>query len=64
MVRLNANYGGGLCRKCGQEKETTEHVLECVSDGRYKFEDGRMEDVGWLKKITGVYEHFEDEYND
>ena len=64
MVRINANYGGGICRKCEQEQETTEHVLECASEGRYKFDEGKMEDVPWLRKIKGIYEQFEEKYKD
>ena len=64
MVRLNANYGGGTCRKCGQEQETTEHVLECASEGGYKFDDEKMDDVSWLRKIKVIYEQFEEEYKD
>ena len=61
MVNAKANYGGGLCRKCELEQETTEHVVECYSNGEFKFDHEKMEDINWLRKIIVFYEQF-DEY--
>ena len=62
MVDARANYGGGICRKCEQEQETTEHVLECFSNGDYKFDEEKMEDVSWLREIKIIYEQFDETY--
>ena len=60
MVNAKANYGGGLCRKCELEQETTEHVVECYSNGEFKFDHEKMEDINWLRKIIVFYEQFDD----
>ena len=62
MVDVRANYGGGICRKCEQEQETTEHVLECFSNGDYNFDEEKMEDVSWLREIKVIYEQFDETY--
>ena len=62
MVKVLANYGGGKCRRCGLEAESTEHVLECQTNGKEKFEEGRSEDITWLRKMRTIYEQFEDEH--
>ena len=60
MVNVKANYGGGLCRRCEQEQETTEHVLDCYSDSKYKFDEKKMEDIDWLRNIKVIYEQFDE----
>ena len=73
MVKAQANYGGGTCRKCNGMEETTEHVLECMLDGRLETSEqmlnGRLEtwkemveDISWLKKTCGIVEQFETLY--
>ena len=65
MVKVKANYGGGTCRKCDRAEETTEHVIQCMSDGRVEaveeVEDV-VEDIGWLKRTCKVFEQFETLY--
>ena len=62
MVHAKGNYGGGNCRKCHVHEETTEHVLECHSEGVLKFDAMEMDDVLYLKKISSVYLHFDEQY--
>ena len=62
MTKAKGNYGGGICRKCGEREETTEHVLVCHTDGNVELDSGKMEDVGWLRKITNIFRKFEEEY--
>ena len=73
MVKAQANYGGGTCRKCNGMEETTEHVFECMLDGRLETSEqmlnGRLEtwkemveDISWLKKTCGIVEQFETLY--
>ena len=61
MVHAKANYGGGRCNRCNAE-ETTEHVLNCETEGEMKYDYTKMEDVQWLKKINIVYKHFDEQY--
>ena len=60
MARVKANYGGGFCRKCEMVEETTEHVLQCETDGEIQFESELVEDVGWLRRINRVFKQFEE----
>ena len=46
-----------VCRKCGKEEETTEHVLEC--QGGEEFDEDRVEDVEWLKKVMKTYKQID-----
>ena len=65
MVNIKANYGGGMCQRCGKEEETTEHVLSCFSDGEYIFDHEKMEDISWLRQVKIIYEQFnEKSYKD
>ena len=59
MVSAMGNYGGGKCRRCQVEDETTEHILECQTNGRMKFDAAKIEDVNWLRTIIRIYENFE-----
>ena len=59
MGRVRANYGGGICRKCGMTEETTEHALACQSDGLIQYAYEVVEDVGWLRKAVRIMNHFE-----
>ena len=61
MVKVLGNYGGGKCRTCGMVEESTEHVVQCRTGGIEKCEEGRMEDINWLRKINNFYEQFERE---
>ena len=62
MVHAKANYGGGTCRSCGEEEETTEHVLWCQSEGEIEYDVQKREDVSWLKKINSIYKTFDEQY--
>ena len=62
MMKLMANYGGGQCRRCGLEAESTEHVLECQTNGMEKYKEERSEDILWLRKIKTIYEQFEEQF--
>ena len=62
MVHARANYGGGMCRSCGKEEETTEHVLSCQSEGTLEFDKQKMENVAWLKTINNTYKIFDEQY--
>ena len=61
MIGARANYGGGICRECNEEEETTEHVLTCRTNGDLQHDPNKMEDVDWLRKICKIYQQFEDE---
>ena len=61
MIGARANYGGGICRECSKEEETTEHVLTCRTNGDLQHDPKKMEDVNWLRKISKIYQQFEDE---
>ena len=61
MVKVLGNYGGGKCRRCGVEEESTEHVVECLTGGSDKCEEGRMEDIKWLRKMNKLCKQFEEE---
>ena len=63
MVKLMANYGGGVCRRCGLVEESTEHVLECQTDGKEKYDVEKIEEISWLRRIKTVYEKFEEEHS-
>ena len=60
MVNIKGNYGGGTCRKCGVEEETTEHVLLCLTDGKMHAAEEWTSDVGWLRKTMGILGKFEE----
>ena len=62
MVYAKANYGGGKCRRCETEEETTEHVLSCQSGGDMVYDEGRMEDTSWLKSIRKIYKLFDEQF--
>ena len=62
MVHAKANYGGGTCRSCGEEEETTEHILWCQSEGEIEYDVQKREDVSWLKKINNIYKTFDEQY--
>ena len=62
MVNAMGNYGGGKCRRCNIEEETTEHILECHTNGNMMFEEEKMENVQWLRSILKTYEEFEEQY--
>ena len=62
MVHALANFGGGKCRRCNVEEETTEHVLNCHTEGVMEYDDEKMEDVQWLRKISIVYKLFDEQY--
>ena len=62
MVYAKANYGGGRCRKCGMEEETTEHILGCYSGEEMTHDEVKMEDIGWLKRISKTYKLFDEQY--
>ena len=62
MVHALANYGGGMCRRCNSEEETTEHILNCHTDGVMEHDDEKMENVQWLKKISIVYKLFDEQF--
>ena len=62
MIHAKANYGGGNCRKCHIREETTEHVLECHSEGVLKFDAKEMDNVLYLKKISAIYLCFDEQY--
>ena len=59
MGAVRANYGGGLCRKCGVVEETTEHALACLSDGLFQYSYELTEDIGWLRKAIKIMNRFE-----
>ena len=61
MRKVLANYGGGKCRRCGLQEETTEHVLNCQTCGIGMYEEGRAEDTNWLRKVRTIFEQFEEE---
>ena len=61
MVKVLGNYGGGKCRRCGVEEESTEHVVECLTGGSDKYEEGRTEDINWLRKMNKLFKQFEEE---
>ena len=63
MVNAMGNYGGGKCRRCHMEEETTEHILECYTNGKTTFEEEKIENVQWLRSILKTYEEFEEQYN-
>ena len=62
MVKAQANYGGGTCRKCNVMEETTEHVMECMTDRNFETVEETMEDIRWLKKTCGIFEQFQTLY--
>ena len=62
MVGAKGNYGGGKCRRCLVEEETTEHILECQTNGRIKFDEEKIEDVSWLRTVQKIYEQFDEQY--
>ena len=62
MISAMGNYGGGKCRRCQVEEETTEHILECQTNGTMKFDETKMEDVSWLRTILKTYKRFEEQY--
>ena len=62
MVYAKANYGGGKCRRCEIEEETTEHVLCCQSGGDMVYDEGRMEDTSWLRSIRKIYKLFDEQF--
>lgn len=61
MARIKGNFGGGTCRKCGIEEETTEHVLQCLTDGILPTTEEWTSNVGWLRKATRILATFDDE---
>ena len=42
------------CTRCGAEDETIEHVLKCYAG--MNFEEGKLEDVEWLKSLVPIYD--------
>ena len=64
MTKTKGNYGGGVCRKCNQGEETTEHVLVCETDGNVELDFKLMEDVRWLRRISKVFKNFEEQYDE
>ena len=63
MVTVRANYGGGTCRKCNMVEETTEHVVQCMTNGSDEAVEERIEDVGWLKRTCRTLEQFVNLYD-
>ena len=61
MIWTRSNYKhknkNTACRKCGIEEETTEHVLECQVGEQ--FDEDRVEDVEWLKKVSKIYKQID-----
>ena len=43
------------------EEESTEHVVQCLTGGSDKYEEGRTEDINWLRKMSKLYKQFEEE---
>ena len=63
MVKTLANYGGGTCRTCGLEPESTEHVLDCQTDGEMKIEEEKLGEITWLRRARRIFENFEEEHS-
>ena len=71
MIEVSENFRGmyreQMCVACGEEKETTEHAIQCteyrrltghkltVTDNAKCFAD-----TSWLKKAADVYETIEE----
>ena len=65
MFNVKDNYGkDGNCRLCGQEKETTEHVIECPKIPKewkdIKREDLESENEEILRKVVKYYKRVEE----
>ena len=65
MFNVKDNYGkDGNCRLCGQEKETTEHVIECTKIPKewkdIKREDLESENEERLRKVVKYYKRVEE----
>ena len=63
MVNVRANYGEGTCRKCNLVEETTEHVVQIMTDGSHEAVEECMEDTRWLKRTCRIFEQFETIYD-
>ena len=63
MVNALGNYGGGKCRRCQIEEETTEHILECQTNGTTIFDEEKLENVQWLRTILKIYKEFDEQYS-
>ena len=50
MTKILANYGGGTCRKCLSHEETTEHVVQCATNGLEETDEEMLEQIWWFKK--------------
>ena len=50
------------CRKCVENEETTEHVLDCYTNT--KFDIQKIEDTNWLKEIAPLYEEIHELHQD
>ena len=63
MIKTRKNYkqtgAETRCRKCNQHKETTEHILECHTGGKEKFQMETCDDVEWLQRVAEVYKQID-----
>ena len=72
MTELKANYKGKyedtLCPACGEEEETTEHVIQCPDYQEMVGHDVKttqgikqsMNSIEWLEEASEVYSRIEE----
>ena len=65
MIETRMNYKRKgeetICRRCGIEDETTEHVLKCRGE---EFTEERLEDVVWWRKVWTIYKMIDEEHKE
>ena len=62
MICARGNYGGGTCRACNEQEESTEHILSCQTKNELVFDTRKVSDVVWLKRTSKVYDFFEEQF--
>ena len=62
MICARGNYGGGICRACNEQEESTEHILSCQTNKELVFDTRKVSDVVWLKRASKVYDFFEEQF--
>ena len=62
MICAKGNFGGGKCRECHEEEETTEHVISCQTGKNIEFDKEKVSDISWLRGASKVYAFFEEQY--